>query len=290
MQSDMDISKMNQFIYIGKSIDSFETVWNAWLRSFGITEFIHVDCVSFRCFAFICKTSPENWFQPAEESSDFMNRLVRHLGMEKECIIQRAGDYRMTDIGPDRWLLLAQVKLNALSENVRSQFYHGTPQFALVKRKKNENRFLCTSSGIPYMELSADEMETMLNDQNAYIASMRDIPSIRQVSADFVLREGIRWRESKENLLERIEKFDFAIKDAECVTHKIAFQYGLQNYQIQRSKVLRFCVEKIGISDVATGRLSMLLQQIPEVNLKSAEEIHRIERKFWQIIEEWREL
>lgn len=274
-------------LYIGKSMDTFEDVWNMWMRHAGVVEYIHADVLSFRCFAFSCGEDITRWFSPVQSTQMAFVELCSNLGIEEECSIIPASDWdgQLPEL---KWpVLLADVFLDVEGAVVREQFYHGTPPFFLLYRHSDGKHLVYASSGTPFIELSEEQVKDRISGSKGYMIIGRMPMRIQLPSAREIIHKGMQWRKNARNNKEGLEclcsdGYEKIQDRFSCVS----VQYGLKNYQIQLSKVVRFCAQEMRISDSEIDELNSVLLRIPPIYKKQTYgEIARIDEDFWALIE-----
>ncbi|MBD5450896.1 MAG: hypothetical protein HDR28_12300 [Lachnospiraceae bacterium] len=274
-------------IYVGKSMDTFEDVWNMWMRHAGVVDYIHADVLSFRCFAFSCGEDIKRWFSPVQSTQMAFVELCSNLGIEKVCSIIPASDWdgRLSEL---KWpVLLADVYLDVEGAVVREQFYHGTPPFFLLYRHSDGKHLVYASPRTPFIELSEEQVKDRISGSKGYVIIGRMPMRIQLPSAREIIHKGMQWRKNAGNNKEGLE---YLCSDGyEKIQDRfscVSVQYGLKNYQIQLSKVIRFCAQEMRISDSEIDELNSVLLRIPPIYKKQTyEEIARIDEDFWALIE-----
>lgn len=275
------------FVYVGKSIDIFEDVWNMWMRYMGVADYIHADVLSFRCFAFSCGDDVTRWFSPVQSTQMALEELCSNLGIGEMCSIVPASVWS-GQLSELKWpVLLADVCLDVEGSAVREQFYHGTLPFSLLYRHSDGKHLVYSSSGTPFIELSEELVKDKVSASKGYVVMGKLPMRIQMPSANEILHKGIQWRKNvagnKEGL-ERLRADSYeGIRDRfSCVS----VQYGLMNYQIQLSKVVRFCAQEMGVSDSMIEKLNSILLRIAPIYRRHAYgEIVRVDEDFWALIE-----
>lgn len=275
------------FVYAGKSIDTFEDVWNMWMRYAGVDAYVHADVLSFRCFAFSCGEDVTRWFSPMQSAQSAIAELCNNLGIQEACSIVPAS--AVCEQLPElEWpILLADVCLNVEKDPVREQFYPGTSAFYILHRHRDGKHLICTSSGIPFMELSMEQVREEMLASRGYVVIGKMPMRVQPFSAGEILRRGIRWRKktmsSKEGL-ERLCAEDF--DKVQGRYYDVSVQYGLMNYQVQLSKVVRFCAQEMRISESVIEELNDILLKIAEIcGNRRYEKIAQTEEDFWTLVE-----
>ena len=273
-------------IYVGKSMDTFEDVWNMWMRHAGVVDYIHADVLSFRCFAFSCGEDITRWFSPVQSTQMAFAELCSNLGIEKVCSIIPASDWdgQLSEL---KWpVLLADVYLDVEGAVVREQFYHGTPPFFLLYRHSDGKHLVYASSGTPFIELSEEQVKDRISGSKGYVIMGRMPMRIQLPSAGEILHKGMQWRKNVRNNKEGLERLrSDSFKKIQDRSSHVSLQYGLMNYQIQLSKVVRFCAQEMRVSDATIEKLnSVLLRAALIYKNHTYEEIVRIDEDFWALI------
>lgn len=274
-------------VYIGKSVDAFEDVWNMWMRFAGVDNLIPADVMSFRCFACSFGEDITKWFSPAQPVYSALEELCGSLGIREICSIIPASVWRIQP-GESEWpVLLADVCLDAETSAVREKFYHGAPPFCLLYRHSDGKHLVYASSGVPFMELTEKQVMEKTSNSEGYVLTGKMPMWIRRPPARETLHRGMRWRR---NILDNQGGKDMlhpGIFNREWDrVSKLSIQYGLMNYQIQLSKVVRFCIREIQVSGSVAEELNEILLKIGSVCGSCAyEEIAGIDRDFWALIE-----
>lgn len=274
-------------IYVGKSIDTFEDVWNMWMGYAGVAAYIHADVLSFRCFAFSCGEDVTRWFSPVQSTQTALVELCSNLGIREMCSISPVSDWdgQLSELeGP---VLLADVCLDVEGAVVRKQFYHGTLPFCLLYRHSDGKQLVYASSGTPFIELSEEQVKDKFSGSKGYVVMGKMPLQVQLPSAKEILHKGMQWRKNVRNNKEGLERlcsdsFEGIRDRFSCVS----VQYGLMNYQIQLSKVIRFCAQEMKISDFTIDELNSVLLRIPPIyRNQTYGEIARIDEDFWTLIE-----
>ena len=274
-------------IYVGKSIDTFEDVWNMWMKCAGVLQYTNAEVLSFRCFAFSYDGDVRRWFSPIQTIDKAIVELCINLGIEKMCSIIPAVEWskQMPEL---KWpVLLTDVYLDIQGASAREKFYSGNSSFSLLFMHHNKKQMFCSSSGIPFMEISKEQVKESLSKSNGFVI-VRNMPlKIQMSSAREILYKGIQWRKSviyDEYNLEQLCLENFRKVQNRKV--QLSLQYGLMNYQIQLSKIVRFCAQELKISNCIIEKLNHILLKIFQVNRSCIyEEIMQIEKEFWMEIE-----
>lgn len=274
-------------IYVGKSIDTFEDVWNMWMKYAGVTVYVHADVLSFRCFAFSCGEDVTRWFSPVQSTQMALVELCSNLGIGEMCSIFPVSDWdgQLSEL---KWpVLLADVCLDVEEVVIRKQFYHGTFPFCLLYRHSDGKHLVYASSGIPFIELSEEQVKDKLLGSKGYIVIGKFPLWVQLPSAKEILHKGMQWRKNARNKKEGLEQlcsnsFEKIRDRFSCVSA----QYGLMNYQVQLSKVVRFCAQEMKVSDSTIDELNSILLRIPPIYMnKTYEEVAQIDEDFWTLIE-----
>lgn len=108
-QPDLDMEEIALSVYVGKSLDVFEDVWNLWMKSTGVSAYIHADVLSFRCFAFSCGEDITKWFSPAQPVKMALVELFDNLEIAENCSIVPASDWHKYLSESERPILLADI-------------------------------------------------------------------------------------------------------------------------------------------------------------------------------------
>ena len=274
-------------VYMGKSIDAFDDVWNMWMGYEGVDAYIHADVLGFRCFAFSCGEDISKWFSPVQSTRKALGELCRNLGIEEMCSIISASAWSRQLSELKRPVLLADVCLDVEAASVREQFYQGAPCFSLLYRHYDEEHFVYASSGVPFVELSEEQVRNKLSAAKGYVV-MGNMPlRIQPFSATEILHRAMEWGRKTVDSNKGPGKpgLNHAERSMDRRFH-MAIQYGLMNYQIQLSKVVRFCAEEMRVSDYMIERLNSVLLRIAEIyRSRLYKEIIRIEEDFWALVE-----
>lgn len=273
-------------VYVGKSMDAFEDVWNMWMRSVGVDDLISADVMSFRCFAHSFGEDVTRWFSPAQPVREALEELCASLGISEACSIIKASAWERQTWDTEQPILLADVRLGVEMPTVREQFYRGAPPFCLLYRYGDGKHLVYASSGVPFMKLTEEQVIEKIPDSEGYVLAGRMPMQIRRMPAIEILHRGMRWRK---NILDRQAGtnllcpgiFKREWNKASC----ISIQYGLMNYQIQLSKMVKFCVQEMHISDTVAEKLNKSLLKISSIHANGDyEEIVKIDRDFWALI------
>ena len=110
---------------------------------------------------------------------------------------------------------------------------------------------------------------------------------IQTFSSKEIFLRAMEWRKNgicnPDNITQlRVEHF----MKIQSRSAQLAVQYGLMNYQIQLSKVVRFCAQELKISECIIKNLNHILIRIPQVSKSCAyEDIVQIENDFWMSIQ-----
>lgn len=274
------------FTYLGKSFDPFEDVWNMWMRYAEVKDYIHADVLSYRCFAFSCGKDVTKWFSPIQTMEAALVELCSNLGIQDECAIIPASDWG-EQLSELKWpVLLADICLDVGDTSVREKFYQGTQPFCLLYGHSDGKRLVYASSGIPFIELSQEQVREKLSASKGYVLTGNMPMQIRMPSAGEILRRGMQWRKDNLDTEERLERLcvDQFERNWNRAT-SLSVQYGLMNYQIQLSKVVRFCVQEMRVPDFVIEKLNDILFRIGQIYCSHAYgEIVRVEEDFWTLI------
>lgn len=274
-------------VYIGKSIDTFEDVWNMWMRSAGVDDLIPADIMSFRCFAYSLDEDVKRWFSPMQPVCRALEELCSSLGIKEVCSIIPASVWGWQSGEPEWPVLLADICLGVEIPAVREKFYHGAPPFCLLYRHDDGKHLICSSSGAPFIELTEKEVMERISDSEGYVLTGKMPMRIWRTSAEEILHKGIQWRRSVLHNQDGINQAHSDLFKREWDrASRLSLQYGMMNYQIQLSKVVRFCAEEIQVSGFITEELNKLLLKIGSICRSCAyEKIIGIDRDFWALIE-----
>lgn len=274
-------------MYAGKSMDAFEDVWNMWMRSVGAGDLICADVMSFRCFAFSFGEDITRWFSPAQPIHGALEELCSSLGIRETCSIIQASVWEMQEWNTERPVLLADVHLGVEIPTVREQFYRGAPPFCLLYGCGDGKHLVYASSGVPFIKLTEEQVREKISCSKGYVLAGRMPVRIRQMPAREILHRGLRWRK---NILDRQAGTNLLCSGifkrewnrASC----LSIQYGLMNCQIQLSKMVKFCVQEMQVSDSAAEELNKVLLKISSLRISGCyEELVEIDRDFWALIE-----
>lgn len=275
-------------IYVGKSIDLFEDVWNMWMRCAGVDAYIHADVLSYRSFAFTCGEDIIECFSPMQPMPMAITELCGNLGIEEKCSIIPASNWDGQFTESEQPVLLADIYMGVENDSIRNHFYQGAPPFSLLYRHNDGKRLIYISPGTPYMEVSKEQVMNRISASKGYVVTGKMPMQIRWTPAEKILQKGIQWRKKvvkSEEWLQRMEERLSQRKPGGSLS--LAVQYGLMNYQIQISKVVRFCEQEIGISDYISKQLEDILLQVGQVhNNHICKGIVQIEKDFWTLIGE----
>lgn len=274
------------FAYTGKSIDVFEDVWNMWMRYAGVDAYIHADVLSFRCFAFSCGEDTTEWFSPAQPMEMAITELCNSLGIMKNCSIVPAADWVGKQSELQQPVLLADVCLGVENDTVGNRLYHGIPPCSVLHRHSDGKHLVYTSSGIPFIELSEEQVRDKIAASKGYVVTGEMPLQIRQLSWKEILHRGVQWRKRTADNGKRLERLcPESFERIQSRYSRLAVWYGLMNYQVQLSKVVRFCAQEAEILDSAIEELTNVLLRIAQIyRNQEYEGIVRIEEEFWALI------
>lgn len=279
-------------VYVGKSIDIFEDVWNLWMGCLNVSQYIHADVLSFRCFAFYCGEDVKRWFSPIQTIDKALMELCVNLGIEKMCSIIPVCDWYKQIVELNYPVLLADTCFDVREASALREYYKGIGSYLVLFRHENKKQMICAASGIPYVEISEEQIKEELSKSDGFVVA-RTMPLQMQIApAGEILHKGMQWRRSavcNENYFGQLcLECDKKIPDKKIPDRKLqlAVQYGLMNYQIQLSKVVRFCKQELKASKFIVEELNGILLKIPQVNrIYPYKEIVQIDKKFWALIE-----
>lgn len=274
-------------VYIGKSWDPFEDVWNMWMRYAGVSELIHADVMSFRCFAYSFGEDIRKWFSSAQPLYSALEELCNNLGIREMCTIIPASVWKIRT-GESAWpILLTDVSLGAEVPVVRERFYQGIPPACVLYRHSDRRHLVYSTSGVPFMKMTEKQVMEKISNSKGYVLMGRMPIQIQRMSAGGILHKGMQWRRKilgdqwKKDLL-RPEIFN---REWDRISG-LSVRYGLMNYQIQLSKLIRFCIQEIQISGSMIDELNKILLRIGEIYEGCAyEKIVKVNRDFWALIE-----
>lgn len=272
---------------MGKSIDIFEDVWNMWMRCASVSQYIHADVLSFRCFAFSCGEDVRKWFSPIQTIDKALMELCVNLGIEKMCSIIPASDWCRHISELKFPVLLADTCLDVRENSTTKEYYKGIGSYLVLSRNNNKKQIICATSGVPFVEISEEQIKENLLKSSGFVV-IRNMPlQLQTASAEEILHRGMQWRRkvicNKDSLGQLCSERFRKIQDRKS---QLAIQYGLMNYQIQLSKVVRFCEQELRVSKSIIEKLNGILLKIPQVNKTYPyEEIVQIDNDFWILIE-----
>ncbi len=273
-------------VYVGKSLDVFDYVWNLWMKSAGVSAYIHADVLSFRCFAFSCGEDIKKWFSPAQPVKMALVELFDNLEIAENCSIVPASDWHKYLSESECPILLADICTGMENATALRHYYHGASPFSLLHQHSDRQHLIYASAGIPYMELTEEQIRDKISASNGYIVIGKMPLQITLPSAGEILHRGMQWRKSTGPNRDRLERSNPNLfKKIQSRTDNLAIQYGLMNYQVQLSKMIRFCVQEIGISIFTAEELNNILLRIPQIQTSHKyEQIICIEEEFWALI------
>ncbi len=258
-----------------------------WMRSLGVSKYIYADILSFRCFAFSCGRDIRSWFSSMQSIDNALATLCTNLGIEKECTIVSASKSARYISDLREPVLLINICLEAQEPSIREHFYYGICPCALLFQHRDNNQLICATSGIPYMEISKKQVLDKLSKSNGFVVVGNMPLHIQTVSSKEIFLRAMEWRKNgicnPDNITQlRVGHF---VK-IQSRSAQLAVQYGLMNYQIQLSKVVRFCAQELKISECIIKNLNHILIRIPQVSKSCAyEDIVQIENDFWMSIQ-----
>lgn len=273
-------------VYVGKSMDAFEDVWNMWMRSLGADDLISADVMSFRCFAYSFGEDITKWFSSAQSVRGALEELCVSLGIEDACSIVQASVWENQTWDIECPVLLADVSLGVEISTVRERFYCGNPPFCLLYSYGDGKHLVYASSGVPFIKLTEEQVMEKISNSGGYVLTSRMPMQIRQMPAGEILHRGMRWRR---NILNRQTEANLLcpgiFKREWNKPSCFSIQYGLMNCQIQLSKMVKFCVQEMQVSDSVAAELSKTLLKISSICASGDyEEFVEIDRDFWALI------
>ncbi len=273
-------------VYIGKSMDTFEDVWNMWMKYAGVDDLIPADVMSFRCFACSFGEDIRKWFSPAQPVRCALEELCDNLGIKEVCTIIPASVWKIQPCELEWPILLADVCLGVEIPIVRDKFYQGISPFCLLYRHSDGRHLVYSSSGAPFIEMTEKQVMEKTFNSKGYVLTGKMPMQIQRLPAKRILHKGMQWRR---DILNNQWRKDLCCPDIFNIEwdriSSLSVRYGLMNYQIQLSKVVKFCVQEIQVPSSVIDELDKILLRIGSVFGSCAyEKIAEIDRDFWALI------
>ena len=222
--------------YVGKNIDTFEHVLNAFMCDCKCSTVDYADCISLRCFAFNFSGSIKEWFSPLV-CDDIAVENLSSCMVEGTLKIYCAEDFRPDE--HESFMLSCRRPL-FIQECLREEFYLGAKYYAECR---NEGNFFVindmTQNYYDYVEVSC--LEKWLHSEGEYALCIEGRPKFLRPPYSEVIKNAYAIRLSCPSVIEpqKINRYD-----------KIALLYGLMNYQIQTSKAINYLSSEANIPPV----------------------------------------